>query len=703
MKLKIPINRNNYINKNMFNKIKNKQSSIDIDFFHNKLLNNIIEINHFDEGIWGIYKLNNKNINRNKVVIPFRASLKKTNSAIINSVQPKRTNLSSAKVSIIKNNNFFTQSLILRNKNDDNYKFFSKSVNNIKSSINSVNNSIIHSKNKDNKLKKFANILEKKMKEKIRKIANIEDVNCCYHNKIKNKENIKINDNKIITYLVEENKNNNLIPRKLSQYEKQKIFMHNLFKYVKEEVKKYFIQNGFSSIKEYFNDWLLYKKNNIHKNKSYLDVDEIYIYLKEKISLNIAKEYVNLIFHNIKFDIKNFKNFFFEENSGKTSFIITDNCLLKKLNSEITNKNNKDNNYTLSPNSSYFLKNTQNNYNIKYELLFKSLKKYRAKLLDKICDCSTNDNKIEYEYNEFYKLIDSLNINKELSDSKIIKKIFLKYQNKSKINIKDFIKDLYGNQNTNNKESLEKYKTSNLKLIIDKKNNNINKNLLLKENSQILNRKLNINNNNNISNNKSNSQKQFNNYMNKNTEGSEYNNKYIESKNIFFRKRIEKYLRKTLSPSNEKRKKSNKSAINKYNKNSDSKIGEISNKKVSAFSDKNTKENSINSLINSNREEKILKIDSKRISLKKKPKKEKTSFNKFKSIRLRSNNKLNKDIDKDNKSKINYLSRSRSSYNKIEKFRYKTPNYSNFMENQMMKISKESRINNLNSDIIDLI
>jgi len=703
MKVKIPINRNNYINKNMFNKIKNKQSSIDIDFFHNKLLNNIIEINHFDEGIWGIYKLNNKNINRNKVVIPFRASLKKTNSAIINSVQPKRTNLSSAKVSIIKNNNFFTQSLILRNKNDDNYKFFSKSVNNIKSSINSVNNSIIHSKNKDNKLKKFANILEKKMKEKIRKIANIEDVNCCYHNKIKNKENIKINDNKIITYLVEENKNNNLIPRKLSQYEKQKIFMHNLFKYVKEEVKKYFIQNGFSSIKEYFNDWLLYKKNNIHKNKSYLDVDEIYIYLKEKISLNIAKEYVNLIFHNIKFDIKNFKNFFFEENSGKTSFIITDNCLLKKLNSEITNKNNKDNNYTLSPNSSYFLKNTQNNYNIKYELLFKSLKKYRAKLLDKICDCSTNDNKIEYEYNEFYKLIDSLNINKELSDSKIIKKIFLKYQNKSKINIKDFIKDLYGNQNTNNKESLEKYKTSNLKLIIDKKNNNINKNLLLKENSQILNRKLNINNNNNISNNKSNSQKQFNNYMNKNTEGSEYNNKYIESKNIFFRKRIEKYLRKTLSPSNEKRKKSNKSAINKYNKNSDSKIGEISNKKVSAFSDKNTKENSINSLINSNREEKILKIDSKRISLKKKPKKEKTSFNKFKSIRLRSNNKLNKDIDKDNKSKINYLSRSRSSYNKIEKFRYKTPNYSNFMENQMMKISKESRINNLNSDIIDLI
>ena len=703
MKVKIPINRNNYINKNMFNKIKNKQSSIDIDFFHNKLLNNIIEINHFDEGIWGIYKFNNKNINRNKVVIPFKASLKKTNSAIIKSGQPKRTNLSSAKVSIIKNNNFFTQSLILRNKNDDNYKFFSKSVNNIKSSINSVNNSIIHSKNKDNKLKKFANILEKKMKEKIRKIANIEDVNCCYHNKIKNKENIKINDNKIITYLVEENKNNNLIPRKLSQYEKQKIFMHNLFKYVKEEVKKYFIQNGFSSIKEYFNDWLLYKKNNIHKNKSYLDVDEIYIYLKEKISLNIAKEYVNLIFHNIKFDIKNFKNFFFEENSGKTSFIITDNCLLKKLNSEITNKNNKDNNYTLSPNSSYFLKNTQNNYNIKYELLFKSLKKYRAKLLDKICDCSTNDNKIEYEYNEFYKLIDSLNINKELSDSKIIKKIFLKYQNKSKINIKDFIKDLYGNQNTNNKESLEKYKTSNLKLIIDKKNNNINKNLLLKENSQILNRKLNVNNNNNISNNKSNSQKQFNNYMNKNTEGSEYNNKYIESKNIFFRKRIEKYLRKTLSPSNEKRKKSNKSAINKYNKNSDSKIGEISNKKVSAFSDKNTKENSINSLINSNREEKILKIDSKRISLKKKPKKEKTSFNKFKSIRLRSNNKLNKDIDKDNKSKINYLSRSRSSYNKIEKFRYKTPNYSNFMENQMMKISKESRINNLNSDIIDLI
>ena len=708
MKLKIPINRNNYISKNMFNKIKNKQSNIDIDFFHNKLLNNIIEINHFDEGILGIYKFNNKN-----KVMPFKTNLRKVNSAIIKSKQSSRINLSSDKVSIFKRNNLFNQSVIHRNKNDDNYKFFSKSVKNIKGIVNSVNNSshfssINHLENKNNKSKNYLNILEKKMKEKIRKIANIEDVNCCYHKNIKNEENINKNENKIVAYLIEENKINSPIPRKLSQIEKQQIFIHNLFKYVKEEVKNYFIQSGFSSIKEYFNDWLFYKRNNQDKNKSYLDINEIYIYLKEKICLNIAKEYINLIFSNMKFDIKNFKNFFFEENSGKTSFIITKNFLLKKSNSDFENKNNIDNNYALSPNSSYFLKNTQNNINIKYELLFKTLKNFRSKLLDKICDCNTSDNKIEYAYNEFYKLIESLNIDKELSDSKIIKKIFLEYQKKNTINIKNFINILYGNQINNNNQYLEKYKTNNLKIINDKKNKNKNNNnFLIKQNSQILNRNLNINknnnnNNNNISNYKSNSQKQFNSYMNKNTDGSEYNNKDIKSKNRFFIKRIDKYRRKSLSPSLEQKKIFNKSESNKHNKNISEKIDVISKKKCFSFSDKNTKENSINSLINSNREEKKIKKDSKSIYLKKKPKKEKI-INKFKSIRIRSSYKLNKDKDKDSKNKINYWNRPRSSYNRIEKFRYKIHNNSNLMEKQMPKISKESRINNLNSDIIDLI
>ena len=190
--------------------------------------------------------------------------------------------------------------------------------------------------------------------------------------------------------------------------------------------------------------------------------------------------------------------------------------------------------------------------------------------------------------------------------------------------------------------------------------------------------------------------------MNKNTDGSEYNNKYIKSKNRFFIKRIDKYRRKSLSPSLEPKKIFNKSESNKYNKNISEKFDVISKKKCFSFSDKNTKENSINSLINSNREEKKIKKDSKSIYLKKKPKKEKI-INKFKSIRIRSSYKLNKDKDKDSKNKINYWNRPRSSYNRIEKFRYKIHNNSNLMEKQMPKISKESRINNLNSDIIDLI
>ena len=179
----------------------------------------------------------------------------------------------------------------------------------------------------------------------------------------------------------------------------------------------------------------------------------------------------------------------------------------------------------------------------------------------------------------------------------------MEYQKKNKINIKNFINVLYGNQINNNKEYLERYKTNSLKIINDNKNKN---NLLIKQNLQELNKKLNINKNNNISNYKSNSQKQFNSNINKNTDGSEYNNnnKYIKSKNRIFRKRIEKYKTNSLSPSLEQKKIFNKSENNKYNKNISEKIDVISKKKCFSFSDRNTKENSINTLINLNREEK---------------------------------------------------------------------------------------------------
>ena len=54
------------------------------------------------------------------------------------------------------------------------------------------------------------------------------------------------------------------------------------------------------------------------------------------------------------------------------------------------------------------------------------------------------NNNIEYEYNDFNYLINSLNINKKILESKIIKSIFIKYQNKNKkLNIKYFINILY--------------------------------------------------------------------------------------------------------------------------------------------------------------------------------------------------------------------------------------------------------------------
>ena len=95
---------------------------------------------------------------------------------------------------------------------------------------------------------------------------------------------------------------------------------------IKEEVKKYFIKYKFSSIKDYFNDWLYFKRKKDYQRKLTLDEDDIYYYLKEKIGVKVFKDEVEKIFKckKIIFDINMFKYFFFEEDCVKKNLNIID-------------------------------------------------------------------------------------------------------------------------------------------------------------------------------------------------------------------------------------------------------------------------------------------------------------------------------------------------------------------------------------------
>ena len=76
---------------------------------------------------------------------------------------------------------------------------------------------------------------------------------------------------------------------------------------IKEEVQNYFIKYKFSSIKDYFNDWLYFKRKKDYQKKLTLDEDDIYYYLMAYISFENHYFYLqNLSLFDIKLQ-KNWK------------------------------------------------------------------------------------------------------------------------------------------------------------------------------------------------------------------------------------------------------------------------------------------------------------------------------------------------------------------------------------------------------------
>ena len=433
---------------------------------------------------------------------------------------------------------------------------------------------------------------------------------------------------------------------------------------IKEEVQNYFIKYKFSSIKDYFNDWLYFKRKKDYQKKLTLDEDDIYYYLKEKIGVKVYKDEVEKIFKckKIIFDINMFKYFFFEEDSIKRNIYITDTYFPKFSKFNFYNKHKEDNKFLsfsdIFKNSKYSIPIFKNN------LLISALKEHKSKIISQICyNLFKNNKKIEYDYSEFSNLFQNLNVDKKIVNYKTVRKIFNKFKNANdKVNIKYFIDNLFKNDNI--KDEFLSGKNENKKNIIEHltNSNNYNSNTIKYHLNEI---ELNKNDN-----------------MNDIRQRTPL--KEIENYNF---KPPSNYIKKEININN------NSSSINKFIKFDDSKIKKkFKKKKIFTNFDLGSKNNHF---ANTTRE----------------TKQNFWRLNSYRTIRLRNQSTTN-----DSNILTNGKNTTSKKFNQIEtnilKFNKclfgvinnNNKNYSNAMNNETIKIlPEEPRIQKLNSDIINYI
>ena len=433
---------------------------------------------------------------------------------------------------------------------------------------------------------------------------------------------------------------------------------------IKEEVQNYFIKYKFSSIKDYFNDWLYFKRKKDYQKKLTLDEDDIYYYLKEKIGVKVYKDEVEKIFKckKIIFDINMFKYFFFEEDSIKRNIYITDTYFPKFSKFNFYNKHKEDNKFLsfsdIFKNSKYSIPIFKNN------LLITALREHKSKIISQICyNLFKNNKKIEYDYSEFSNLFQNLNVDKKIVNYKTVRKIFNKFKNANdKVNIKYFIDNLFKNDNI--KDEFLSGKNENKKNIIEHltNSNNYNSNTIKYHLNEIE-----LNKNDNM-----------------NDIGQRTPLKEIENYNF---KPPSNYIKKEININN------NSSSINKFIKFDDSKIKKkFKKKKIFTNFDLGSKNNHF---ANTTRE----------------TKQNFWRLNSYRTIRLRNQSTTN-----DSNILTNGKNTTSKKFNQIEtnilKFNKclfgvinnNNKNYSNAMNNETIKIlPEEPRIQKLNSDIINYI
>ena len=699
---------------------KNNSNMLNIDLFQNKLLNNAIESSLIKKVYKSIdNKQNNQQFLLKKPKIPSSSSSyninKRINSAFMELNLSPRNNCSpiekhtKKQFKLLSNNhkNFYAINI-----SDNSYNFHkneqSKTAKKDKKSF------VYFNKNKDKTDEKNeeekCNInkknpdVEEENQENIEKNSGFRTSYNFSHSKKKqtlkllqefNLQETPINSNAQESIQNKEDKGTQVIMyqsksiqntsrRSKPWLDNKKIEIETIIPLIKENVKNYFIKHRFSSVKDYFNDWLYYKRKKDYQKKIFLDEDSIYYYLKEKIGVKIFRDDVNKIFKCRKnlFDIDMFKNFFFEENSGKKPLYINESFLLKTNLFNSYNKFNKHKNYLLS--FSDIIKSTKNNFpNFKNNLLISALKENKSKIVDEITNnLVENNKKCEYDYLEFYNLFQNLNIDKRLINKKMIKKMFNKYKNENdKINIKYFFNNIY-------------------------KNNSI-KNSLFSEKEE--NQKNTSNSTNHVSNNNYYNSNPINLHLNKiefKTKNKSKNKSFIKTieKNKNMKdfaqqspiREIERYNHK-YKVSYNKNEINNNKCNNYINKNQFTKLNELKLKKLRRkkyfiSNDSSFKNSNINNVFKTNKK-KYLKLNNyKTIQIRKQ-----YQSNTINDMTTKYNNNKNKKLDILDRP-ISAFSRSLLGINN------KNRNYSCFMNNETLKIlSEDSRVTKLNSDIINLI
>ena len=343
--------------------------------------------------------------------------------------------------------------------NLDNYDF-----NTIyKDNKNNYTNNNFNNANLINISKKIINNNKLERKENIN-ITSINNNNSFDNiNNIINKQKIylspiitKINQDKIIKLL--NNRKNDYNKKKYANDKECK-------KYIINEVNKYYKNNNFASLKDFYKEWLI-------ENQQFITINDIHFYLNEIIKLNkpIKKEtIINLFFNDFQINGLDYYNF-------KKLFLLNENEKLNdtgvKIEVEIEKKVTKNHKINLIK---------ENKENI-YLALLKKIKEFLRK---KIKNKENNNKRINFylNYENFFNLIkNNVIIEKQYYYyffNDMIRKIYLEYYDidKNKINLLNIVEK----KNKSNKFEIDIDNNININEIKEDKKKNINYDFKIKE------------------------------------------------------------------------------------------------------------------------------------------------------------------------------------------------------------------------------
>ena len=250
-----------------------------------------------------------------------------------------------------------------------------------------------------------------------------------------------------------EKNNNSIVANKNKKYIIKNNFRLYMMKSILiSETKKHYMRNKFKNINRYFNDWLNYKNNNKANNeKSYLTIENLYNYINDKINFKINKVEIFKIFKfsnlNEGLSLKNFNNFFFDEN-----FFILPKVENDFLSNSSIRKKEEYCKYLL------MLDLLKEKKYLLYEKVFNNRKFFNNSFID-----IDNKSNVEYNFDEFHKLIIDLYPDEKILCVSNLGILFNKYINikTKKINMKKFIYFLFDNKSKLSSQKKLNYFTMN--------------------------------------------------------------------------------------------------------------------------------------------------------------------------------------------------------------------------------------------------